>query len=97
MQLKVFVWSIFALNTALSLPLHKSISTNNHSLAQTTEDPIQKYQTLGKEIIASVQLAQVSEEDKSLSAQLFKYWNIALDSVYGLGCKFTNCLEPTPM
>ena len=42
-------------------------------------------------------LAQVSEEDKSLSAQMFKYWNIALDSIYGLGCKFTGCEEPTPM
>ncbi len=42
-------------------------------------------------------LSQVGEEDKSLSAQMFKYWNIALDSIYGLGCKFTGCEEPTPM
>ena len=34
-------------------------------------------------------LAQVGEEDKSISAQIFKYWNIAMDSVYGIGCRFT--------
>jgi len=28
---------------------------------------------------------------------LFKGINMALDSVYGLGCKFTGCLEPEPM
>ncbi len=42
-------------------------------------------------------LAQVSEEDKSLSAQMFKYYNIAMDSIYGIGCRFTGCEEPTPM
>ena len=44
-----------------------------------------------------MRLAQVSEEDKSLSAQMFKYYNIAMDSIYGMGCRFTGCLEPTPM
>ncbi len=42
-------------------------------------------------------LAQVGEEDKSISAQIFKYWNIAMDSIYGIGCRFTGCEEPTPM
>ena len=28
---------------------------------------------------------------------LFKGINMALDSIYGLGCKFTGCLEPEPM
>ena len=42
-------------------------------------------------------LPQVSEEDKSLSAQMFKYYNVAMDAIYGMGCRFTGCLEPTPM
>ena len=41
--------------------------------------------------------AQVSDEDKSLKARLFKWINMTLDAVYGLGCKFTGCLEPEPM
>ena len=28
---------------------------------------------------------------------LFHIINIGLDAVYGLGCKFTGCLEPEPM
>jgi len=42
-------------------------------------------------------LAQLGDEDKSLKARLFKWINMTLDAVYGLGCKFTGCLEPEPM
>ena len=41
--------------------------------------------------------AQLGDEDKSLKARLFKWINMSLDAVYGLGCKFTGCLEPEPM
>ncbi len=44
-----------------------------------------------------MRLAQVGEEDKSLSAQIFKYYNVVMDAVYGFGCRFTGCEEPTPM
>ena len=40
-------------------------------------------------------LAQVG--DGSIKETLFKGINIALDSIYGMGCKFTGCLEPEPM
>ena len=40
-------------------------------------------------------LAQVGASD--IYETLFKGINIALDSIYGMGCKFTGCLEPEPM
>ncbi len=92
MQLKLFVCSLFAINTTLAVPLHNHV---NHASPLVAENPIQKYQTLGKEIVDQV-FAQVGEEDKSLSAQLFKYFNIAMDAIYGFGCRYTGCLEPTP-
>ncbi len=38
----------------------------------------------------------MGEEDKSLSAQIFKYFNVGMDAIYGFGCRYTSCLEPTP-
>ena len=54
-----------------------------------------EYQAIEQNLLAQVTAA---DADSIWSKEsLFRNINMALDAVYGMGCKFTGCLEPQPM
>ena len=102
MQLKLYVVvSMLAITASLALNLEAEMKIPHASHSATIRDHRQIDASLSTDaMIASAaetttnSLAQTSDEDKSLKARLFKWINMGLDAVYGMGCKFTNCLEP---